>query len=138
MVFKKSFTLLVATGTTLFFAGVSIISDSHCSDQTLFMCALTNKKYTNKQTRKSFTLQILRKISYIDRMQFQKTIVISYQIQPAVEVFRLFDAISNVVPVISTISRIRGQEISLITQKSESNIYIVDWADSAKKNINDK
>ena len=30
MVFKKSFTLLVATGTTPFFAVVSIISDNHC------------------------------------------------------------------------------------------------------------
>ena len=31
MVFKKSFTLLVATGTTMFFALVSLISDQHCS-----------------------------------------------------------------------------------------------------------
>ena len=30
MVFKKYFTLLVATGTTTFFALVSIISDQHC------------------------------------------------------------------------------------------------------------
>ena len=30
MVFKKGFTLLVATGTTPFFAVVSIISDNHC------------------------------------------------------------------------------------------------------------
>ena len=30
MVFKKSFTLLVATGTTLFFVVVPIISENHC------------------------------------------------------------------------------------------------------------
>ena len=30
MVFKKSFTLLVASGTTPFFAVVSVISENHC------------------------------------------------------------------------------------------------------------
>ena len=44
MVFKKSFTLLVATGTTPFFVAVPIISENHCSRPKVYTFGTFAKK----------------------------------------------------------------------------------------------